>query len=108
MSASQRRKGQAGEREAYRELHQRLGDVVGQRELGQARDGGFDILVDRDGVDLAVEVKRQQKARVQAWLEQAGSGHDRRLSAVMWRPDRGRWGVAMDLVDFCELVREAL
>ena len=39
MSASQRRKGQQGEREAAAELTDQLGLIV-KRRLGQERDGG--------------------------------------------------------------------
>ena len=106
MSVTQRRKGQAGEREAHRELHQHLGDVVGKRELSQTRDGGPDLII--NGIDLAVEVKRQERASLQVWMDQATNGHTHRMAAVMWRPNRGKWIVAMPIDDWCDLVREAL
>ena len=66
MSASQRLKGQRGERELFALLSEQLGTIV-QRNVDQARAGGA------DGMDIegwAVEVKRQQAARVMQWWKQ--------------------------------------
>lgn len=103
MSASQRRKGARAEREACGLLTDLLGTVV-QRELGQSRDGGFDARIG----NIAVEVKRRERASLHAWLEQAEAGCGDLLPAVMWRPSRRGWVVCMAVEDWAELVREAL
>jgi hypothetical protein len=97
VGSSQRRKGAVGEREAAELLTGLLGHLV-RRELGQSRDGGADV-----------EVKRQERARLHQWLEQveAAAGEDA-MAAVMWRPSRRGWVVAMPVEDWAELVREAL
>jgi hypothetical protein len=66
MSASQRLKGQRGERELFGELSERLGVVV-RRNIGQTRGGG------PDGLDIpgwAVECKFQDKVFAPAWWNQ--------------------------------------
>ena len=69
MSASQRRKGQVAEREAYHLLADQLGDIVERRDLSQTRDGGGDIRIPQARV--LVEVKRQERRSVPTWLRQA-------------------------------------
>ena len=104
--ASRRAKGAAAEREAAALLTELLGFVV-QRSLGQTRDGGVDLQV----ADLAaVEVKRQENARLHEWLRQVEDAvHGTTLlPAVMWRPSRRGWVVCMPAEDWCSLVREAL
>ena len=104
MSASQRRKGQQGEREAAAELTDQL-ELIVKRRLGQERDGGHDLVVG----PCAVQVKRQERASLHAWLTQAENDASQgTLPAVMWRPSRRGWVVCMSLEDWCQLVREAL
>ena len=105
MSASQRRKGAVAEREACAYLSEALGRVV-QRDLSQTRDSGADAYIDTTAGRLAVEVKRQERANLYAWLEQVEGTAD--LSAVMWRPSRRDWVVCMSADDFVRLLREAL
>ena len=96
MSASQRRKGQHGERE----LHAKLSDLLGVtvRRLARQRDG------DPDGLDLpgwAIEVKRVERPQVLAWwtqtLEQATASDRRPLLA--YRASRRPWRCVLRLED---------
>ena len=105
-SLSQRAKGAAAEREARGVLIDLLGPCVSKRRLEQTRDGGHDL--DVAGL-VALEVKRQEKASLLAWMKQAitQSPHDR-LPAVMWRPNRSPWLVCMTVDDWAVLVREAI
>ena len=103
MGASQRMKGKRGEQEAANRLSELLGYIV-KRNLGQERDGGADISIG----DIAVQVKRQEKSNLLTWMAQAEEDcPDQHLAAVMWRPSRRDWIVAMPLVDWAQLVREA-
>jgi len=107
VSASQRTKGAAAEREFRGLAIDTFGlAAVGQRRLAQTRDGGHDL----DLFDfLAVEVKRQERASVYAWLEQAQtSAPQGRLPCVVWRPSRRGWCVVMMWDPWAELVREAV
>ena len=124
MSASQRLRGQRGEREAYKVLWEQLGDVVQKRDLSQTRDGGGDLKIPQARV--LVEVKRVQARSVPAWLRQAtesaraqGEGW---VGVVMWRRNGQRewkvfrldaesvdWGYRESWVpEFCDWVRGRL
>lgn len=107
MGASERRKGAQAEREARVYLSDRLGDrAVSGRRLAQTRDGGHDLTV---AERIALEVKRQERASLQAWMAQAvESAGDGMVPAVMWRPSRNGWLVVMRAEDWCDLVRETL
>lgn len=128
MSASQRRKGQAGEREAYKVLWEALGDIVERRDLSQVRDGGGDIRIPKARV--VVEVKRTNRRSVPTWLRQAEAsalllsetGKPQWVAAVMWRRNGGEWRVykywqdsggprdydEMWVPEFCDWVRGRL
>jgi hypothetical protein len=119
MSASQRAKGQRGERAAYHLLWEQLGDIVERRDLSQTRDGGGDIRI--PAARVVVEVKRVQARAVPTWLRQArqsanmeGAGW---AGVVMWRrngepwtlfggTDRDYWAWTVD--NFCDWVRGRL
>ena len=95
MSASQRRKGAAGEREFAVLAGERMERSL-TRQLGQARDGGGDVVCS----PIVFEVKRRKKIAVLRWMEQARrSAHDyshNRVShagAVAMREDGGGWFV---------------
>ena len=104
MGASQRSKGQRGERELAGKLQELLG-VECVRRLGQERDGGGDVEVG----DVVIECKRQERASLHAWLEQAErAATDGRMAAVAWRPSRRDWVVAMPLEDWARLMRESM
>jgi hypothetical protein len=66
MSASERRKGAAGENELAKILTEQLGWAV-KRNIGQARDGGDDITTGQ----FRWEVKRRKGIAVHEWVEQA-------------------------------------
>lgn len=67
MSAMQRRKGAAAEREVLRLLGDELGQVL-TRNLQQTREGGADCICVRG---FAIEVKRQESLSRPAWWRQA-------------------------------------
>lgn len=94
MGASQRMKGQRGEREAVSLLRQSLGAaIVEDRDLAQCRDGGGDVRI--PAARVVVEVKRTQARAVPTWLAQAhataaGIGPTW-VGAVLWRRNRSPW-----------------
>lgn len=107
MGASERRKGQAGEREARKFLVDRLGDMVSKRDLSQSRDGGADLRLRMfRGHDSVVEVKRRNAITLHAWLDQAEAAADGGDAFVMARGDGRDWFVAMSAETFCTLIRE--
>ena len=67
MSASQRRKGQAAERELCALLSDELGTLV-RRNVDQARQGGADCL---ELQGFAVEIKRHERLSRPSWWRQA-------------------------------------
>ena len=95
MSAMQRRKGQAGERELFALLSDEIGLVV-RRNVDQARQGGA------DGLDIpgwAVEVKRQETLSIPAWWAQAERQADtlNRRPILFYRASRKPWRAVLDL-----------
>ena len=96
MGITQRRKGQAGERELHAKLSEHLGFVV--RRLARQR------ATDPDGLDLpgwAIEVKRVERALIGPWwlqtLEQAH--HSGRRPALFYRANRRPWRAILCLAD---------
>lgn len=67
MSASQRRKGAAAEREVLKLLGDELGEAL-TRNLSQTREGGADCIAVKG---WAIEVKRQERLSRPAWWFQA-------------------------------------
>lgn len=98
MSAMQRRKGKDGENEIARLLSERLGTIV-QRNLGQSRAGGHDLLLP----GWAVEVKRAASPQLATWwqqtLLQARNAGTRPVLA--YRLDRAPWRFVVRLADLC-------
>ena len=95
MSASQRRKGKAGELELVRLLREHLGADVA-RHLAQARDGGVDLL----GLPgWAIEVKRANRPRLaEWWLQTCMQAEVTGLRpALFYRLDRQPWRVVIAL-----------
>ena len=127
MSASQRRKGAAGENEAAAWLSDRLGTVV-KRKLGQARDGGCDLAVG----PFRIEVKRRARISSLKWLEQAQAACEDEwekretyyveppaigmevkyvqppIPVVLCRQDRGDWVIMFRAEDALTLMRGEL
>lgn len=101
MGASQRRKGQGGEREVAVLLADHWGTIV-KRRLGQPRDGGHDL----DGTGAwSIEVKRRKRLEtLEGWLQQAKAGGGQ--PAVFLRADGGEWLVLVRAEDFIRLARE--
>lgn len=104
MSASQRRKGAAGERELAAMLSEELGWVV-SRNLGQARDGGDDLTIGK----FRVEVKRRKRISVYEFVEQVeATCGPSDVPIVAMRGDGKKWLVLMRLEDALPLIRNEL
>jgi hypothetical protein len=88
LSASQRRKGQVGERECASMLADEFG-VACKRTLDQPREGGCDVHL----APFSIEVKRRKKLGLHAWLKQAEAALDdsRRIPIVLARGDGQEW-----------------
>ena len=100
MSAMQRRKGQAGERELFALLSDELGFTV-RRNVDQARQGGA------DGLDIpgwAVEAKRQETLSIPAWWAQAERQAEGRRPVLFYRVSRKPWRAVLDLHDVAPTV----
>jgi len=98
VSAAQRNKGAAGERELVRLLGDRLGlDLT--RRLSQWREGGHDL----DGCGLAFEVKRRRTATpadVHRWWTTQPVPQGKRAGlppCLAIRADRQPWRLALPL-----------
>ncbi len=79
-----------------------------KRQLGQARDGGADILLP----PFLVEVKRRRKIAALRWLEQvrqAASAKPGHAGLVILREDGAKeWAVLCSLPLFLDLAGEAM
>ena len=105
MGASQRAKGAAGEREwdAYLNTNGHPGEP---RLLGQARDGGGDVL----RPPFLYEVKRYHAIAVRKWLDQAQASvvnyKGVEIPVVAMREDgRKDWMVLLRAEDFLNLLK---
>lgn len=105
MGASQRRKGQVGEREAAALLTDEFG-VQCKRTLDQPREGGSDI----DLQPFAVEVKRRKSLGLHAWVKQAKAATDEkhRIPIVMCRGDGQEWLVVVPFSVAARWMREEM
>jgi hypothetical protein len=112
MSASQRRKGAAAEREVLKLLGAELG-VLLQRNIQQTRDGGADCLCVKG---WAIEVKRQEALSRPKWWRQAVEQASRLgvQPMLLYRRSREPWkawispGVDMTLQEAACAIREKL
>jgi len=99
MSASQRNKGNAGERELLKLLSDELGFIV-KRNLSQTRGGGADCI---EIPGWSVECKRQEKLAIFSWWEQAvdqcGEGE---RPILFYRQSRYPWVAMMCLTSACD------
>lgn len=89
MSASQRRKGAAAEREVLKRLSAELG-VMLERNLQQTREGGADCVAI---AGWAIEVKRREKLARPTWWRQACE-QAKRINAeplLLYRRSREPW-----------------
>lgn len=104
VSASQRRKGAAGERELAHKLAAALGIHAPKRELDQTREGGCDL---KPG-NLVVEVKRRKAIAVHEFMDQAVAACDKALQipVVAMRGDEREWLVMVRLSDLVAFVGE--
>lgn len=95
MSASQRNKGAAGERELFALLTEQLGVTV-TRNLTQTRGGGADAL---DVPGWAIECKRQEALSIASWWSQARRQADdlSRKPILFYRQSRKPWRAVLDL-----------
>ena len=93
MSASQRRKGAAGEVELANLLCDLLGMSL-KRQLGQERDGGADIRLGR----AHIQVKRCETLAIPAWWRQAVADAGDGLPVLAWRQSRKGWTFRVPLV----------
>ena len=104
MSASQRRKGAAGERELAQILSEQLGWVV-KRNIGQARDGGDDITTGQ----FRWECKRRAKLSVYEFMDQVEAAcRPGDIPIVAMRADGKNWLVMMKLEDAIPMIRGEL
>lgn len=89
MSAMQRRKGAAAEREVLKLLGEELGWAL-QRNLSQTREGGADCLCVHG---FAIEIKRQEALSRPAWWRQACEQAQRVGAEPMlfFRRNREQW-----------------
>ena len=95
MSKSQRTKGAAFERECVILLNEHGADA--ERNLSQARDGGYDI----DSLFGAFECKK--RAAIPAYLRPVEN-----VRGVIFAQDRGERLVLLRFKDACELMRAHL
>lgn len=100
MGRSQREKGAQFERDVAKIFSAFVGREV-RRHLGQARDGGEDIIVP----PLTVECKRRKSLKtIMSWYEQARAASRKignaPIPVVVMREDSGETMVLMSLTDF--------
>ena len=89
LSAMQRRKGAAAEREVLKLLGQELGQML-TRNLTQTREGGADCLAVKG---WAIEIKRQERLSRPTWWKQACE-QAQRVGAepmLLFRRNREKW-----------------
>ena len=99
MSASQRRKGAAGEREWCAFLGER--GITAKRDIDQSREGGGDVRVP----PLLWEVKRYARFAVYEHMDQATESARKHglLPALALRGDKREWLIVMRAEDFFDL-----
>lgn len=99
-----RNKGAAAERELAEILSKELGFVV-KRKLGQARDSGDDIQVQK----FRIEAKRRETLALPAWCRQIEAHcQPGEVPIVAYRQNGQPWRIVMKLEDFLPLMRGEL
>ena len=89
---SVKKKGDRGEVEFAAVLSKHF-NVVIQRRLGAARDGGADIIFDR----FSIEVKRQEVLKQKEWWAQAVRQAGALCPVLAYRRNRASWRVIVPL-----------
>lgn len=90
MAINGMKKGQAGEREFCKWIHEKLKlDSKPERILGQARDSGFDVQIG----NIAFEIKRHEKLEKQKWWNQVkkATNSTEYIPVVAYRQNRKKW-----------------
>jgi hypothetical protein len=104
---SSRDKGKRGEREFAGLVNNYLGYQAFERNIGQTRSGGYDLITH---LPVAIEVKRQERINLTGWIKQAmQQAEDECLvPCVAWRRNTEGWRVAviMTVSEFSEYVSE--
>jgi hypothetical protein len=95
MSASQRLKGQRGERELHALLSDQLGTVV-RRNIDQARQGGADGL---EVPGWSIEIKRCEKTTKGIWWAQTLRQANGRKPILFYRASRRPWMAVVRITD---------
>ena len=100
MSASQRRKGAVGEREACDALAAH--GLCCPRQARNGIDGGCDLA----GSGIVVEVKRRHHLGITAWMQQAIESRVRPddVPIVMCREDAGEWIICVRAEDLSDMM----
>lgn len=94
MGLSQRTKGANAEREV---AHIFLSHGHEARR-GQVFNGEPDVIVD---LPIHVEVKRQEKLSLPAWIRQSeAAAKEGETPVVIFRQNRGKWYITMELEEF--------
>jgi hypothetical protein len=94
MPTSERRKGLRGQQEVQR-LFAKLGIT-----LDKLAAQGDRIWRTESGVTIRVEVKRQERARLWEWIEQAeAETPDGMVPVVVFRKSGGEWYAVLSLAD---------
>jgi Holliday junction resolvase len=111
MGKSQRDKGARGEREAVKELGKYGIAAVRTAPMQAGAAGQFGDIAIKQQCDLfmpwlRVEVKRQERASVDAWLNECQS-HGSPEALVMYRRNQGEWRVCLSLSDLITMMRSA-
>lgn len=108
MGKSQRVKGANGEREVAKKFQEK-----GIELLRVPNSGGLQRRPEERGdliglTGFHVEVKRQEKASIWAWLEQAESDClEGLVPLVIFRRNKSKWRVIVPLDDFIEMYMDA-
>ena len=79
-----------------------------QRNLEQTRSGGGDCAISLGGTSL--EIKRQERSNLPAWLAQAREQAGEDVPALAYRANRQPWRVLVELTpeQYCYLIREEI
>jgi len=99
-----RNKGAAAEREFAALLSHELGVMV-KRKLGQSREGGDDIQVDR----YRIEVKRREALRIDDWCHQIeAAAQPGEWPVVVYRRSGQPWRAVVPIELLIKAMREKL